>query len=1077
MLYIILIILLIIVWNQNSNLKQENFQLRTLVYRWQEYYNNMMNKSDGSFTPVKQEENIDYSNQYNYYQQNQSTGYNNQQYNNYQGSYYENYNQNYYQAEQANNNIIKNKPVKAKEVVSDTEKKNIAVLITGALFIILAAIVFLTSTWDTIPNVLKTIVLVLLTMVFLGGSYIAKEKFKLEKTSQTFFYIAMVYIPICLFSISAFSLLGDYLSIIGEGKYIYLTIASLFISGIYYYIYVIKNNIYLLHGSIVSQMLFVVLFSLIFADSVVLIGINLLLYNILLAMLTKSDLFNKIYNTIPLVISMSSIFGLAEKKYLMVGLLVLLIINFLILEMKKHSKITSYMLNGSIMALGVYYTMMHNEGLNISICIMALLGYILSVYSIEILLINGERKIDMQNSLDVLAVVIIAFLHLFSFGRNVDFPSYIISIVQIVIVSCIYFENSDTKKKICSVLLPLYFISTGLNFIESIDVNYDINLIFAFLTFGISEVFRKKAKTLHKASFIISNVFVLLTAVYVLPFYRILIFEYKPLVVDLFYLGLLLALYVYCYIVEKKSIFKYAMYIVSNLFLLATVKLLFDDYSLIFNSKSLFLFIVPMIMTIVVMIVELLYPKLKDSGSDAYIMISQFLSFLFLYGLDINIAIVAVVVSSTSIIIISEKYKDKNKQIFDVSLIISHFFLALTYVRMFNMQYDLFITNVLYSSILLTIYVYCFFIDKKSVFKYAIYLASNYWLLTIVRLIFGETDFVFVIPLITTLAVMSIEFVYPKLRDKISDIYVGISQFIFFTCLYMLSENIAIALVLNSALLLVIYNFKYKNVLWNILPLICAIPALFMNNLDSGAAITLMIIVTLIVTMGSVLMKKISIFTLFSGLYLVFTLGKIDSAYATELFIAGWAVVHALSVDKEKYKDMFKLVLYIALLAFYNTGVGDLGFNDVTAVAMFGYIVTVVVTLQTVLKKYVPDIEILEYIAFILMYLFAFGNYLNELDGMIFGCLMVAIIVFSYLFKRSAIFIVTIIGLIINVLLLTREFWFSVPWWIYLLLVGTLLIAFAVRNEMGDKKEKITINKLIVDLKNKLDGNQEENKK
>ena len=57
------------------------------------------------------------------------------------------------------------------------------------------------STWNTVSNVIKTVVLVLLIGVFLGASKIAKEEFKLEKASNTFFYLAMAYIPICLISL------------------------------------------------------------------------------------------------------------------------------------------------------------------------------------------------------------------------------------------------------------------------------------------------------------------------------------------------------------------------------------------------------------------------------------------------------------------------------------------------------------------------------------------------------------------------------------------------------------------------------------------------------------------------------------------------------------------------------------------------------------------------------------------------------------------------------------------------------------------------------------------------------------
>lgn len=63
-----------------------------------------------------------------------------------------------------------------------SSNKNTAILITGAILIVLSAIVFLTSTWNVIPNILKTMVLVLLAFVFAGASKIAKTKLKLEKT-------------------------------------------------------------------------------------------------------------------------------------------------------------------------------------------------------------------------------------------------------------------------------------------------------------------------------------------------------------------------------------------------------------------------------------------------------------------------------------------------------------------------------------------------------------------------------------------------------------------------------------------------------------------------------------------------------------------------------------------------------------------------------------------------------------------------------------------------------------------------------------------------------------------------------
>ena len=890
MLYLGLIILLIVAWSQNSNLKQENMNLRMTVYRWQEYYDNYMHDKKKKKKNGYSDQNADY----------------NYGYNNYQANYYQNFNQ----ESNINNNVI-SEPVKEKIVISDTEKRNIAILITGALFIILSAIVFLMSTWYTIPNILKTVVLVLLTMVFLGGSYIAREKFKLEKTSQTFFYIAMAYIPLCLLSISVFGLFGDYLSIIGDGSFIYLTIVALFISGLYYYIYVSKDNIYLLHGSIIAQMLCVMLFSLIFANNIVLIGINLLLYNIVLIIVTKSDIFNKIYHIVPFVISGLSICCLDETKYLMIVLLGLLVLNFLIFEIKKHDKATSYMLNIMVMALGIYTAFMHVEELNINVCLMSLLGYILSVYSLEILLVDDVRRKDLQDSMDILAVIVVASLHFYSFSIDVFIPSYVVSLVQMVLLTCIYFEPDDVRKAISSILLPLYFIFSGLSFVNDFNLGYNGYAIFALLTFVVGEVLRNREKVLHEASFVISHIFILLT-----------------------------------------------------------------------------------------------------------------------------------------------------------------------YAFMLITRYDTFVVNVMYSLLLLGVYVYCYFVDKRYGFKYAIYLATNFLILTFIKSVFVDTDLVYLITLFTSLAVMVMEIIYPKLRDNLSDAYIVLSQIVTFGFLYMLNVNASIILVMAYAVLVIAYNFKYKAIMWNVVPLIGVINAIFFSDINLEVSLALMIAFTSITSVASISLRKASVFTIFSGLYLLMLMSNFDNVYISNAFLTLWTLAHALFFCKDLHKDIFKFILYIALLGIYNTAVVDLGLDSVTVIAALGTIVVAAVSFRTIVNKYIPNSEILEYVVFTFLYLIAFSNYANEADGMLFGILMIAILFLSYMFKSGAIFMVTIIGLIVNVLLLTREFWFAVPWWAYLLSIGVVLITFAVRNEIGSKNGKISITGFYQDIKNRIDGDlKEDNKK
>lgn len=74
---------------------------------------------------------------------------------------------------------------------------------------------------------------------------------------------------------------------------------------------------------------------------------------------------------------------------------------------------------------------------------------------------------------------------------------------------------------------------------------------------------------------------------------------------------------------------------------------------------------------------------------------------------------------------------------------------------------------------------------------------------------------------------------------------------------------------------------------------------------------------------------------------------------------------------------------------------------------------------------------------------------------MLFGCLIVVIIMVSYIKKYGALCMISIFALIFNMLILTREFWFSVPWWAYLLTIGSVFIGFAVKNEISEKKSEI----------------------
>ena len=200
----------------------------------------------------------------------------------------------------------------------EEERKNSLILTIGSFLIVLAAVTFLMGTWNTIHDIFKTIVLALGIALFLGGSKIAETRLKITKTARTFFFIAMAYIPLFLLSLSIFGLLGDYLSITGEGRYLYLGFSSIITAIVYYGFYKSKNEKSLFLGSLLAQAGAVVLLSLMISSTLELVLINLLLYNIVLIVVLgmKEDpiIFDDMFSIIPFISSFLSISLIFEES-------------------------------------------------------------------------------------------------------------------------------------------------------------------------------------------------------------------------------------------------------------------------------------------------------------------------------------------------------------------------------------------------------------------------------------------------------------------------------------------------------------------------------------------------------------------------------------------------------------------------------------------------------------------------------------------------------------------------------------------------------------------------------------------
>lgn len=790
----------------------------------------------------------------------------------------------------------------------EKDNKNTLILTTGAILIVLSAIVFLMSTWYVVPNILKTGVLFLLVGVFLGISKIAKDKFKLPKTSDTFFYIAMAYIPVCLLSISIFELFGKYFSINGEGKNIYLTFSFVITSFIYYLTYRIKNSRNILYGSILSQVLSVILFSLIFSEDILLICINLLLYNILLIVLTKeSKVINdeSFYVVIPLISVLVSLGNLFTNSGYEVILIILLAINFLILELKYNNSYYSYLFNIFLNLFGIYFVFGYKVDFLESDRILYSTLYIGLIFFIENLLLIKSERVNFKKSCTIVVLCSLEIINLFNiFYQNTFIQTYIISILQLLILLYTYIKTDILNKNVCSAFISILFILTGIDIIIKLDLPNYFYMIFAIVVFIISNIINKqKYEELYKISFIISHINILIT--YLTCSYT-LNFDY---LLNIFYIIVLMVVYSYSYIkYREKEYFKLLTYFLSNILLLA----IFNKINISTNIK----YCIPTITTFLISIIEYILNKNENRNSLIYIIISEIVSFIYLS-----------------------------------------------------------------------------FIGTE----------------------FG--------------AIISIAF--------------------------------------STYLLIYNYNSNYKDDIINIIPLLGVIPSLFLYDINELFMLIMSATCFVPITVLSIINKKINLYTIFSGIYLLLVIFKIDTnTYFNEILLILWSFIHIIFFE-DKEKDLFKVIGSFCLLILYNSLSNDLELTELTLFNYLGVILFVIYLYRIILKKYIKELDTIEAITFIIIYLSAISAYNDEIDGILFVLLIVGLVILSYIKKYGSIFFVSIGAILVNVFLLTREFWFSIPWWVYLLGIGTILIVFAIRNEA--REEKVNLETIIKKIKDKVE--------
>ena len=235
-------------------------------------------------------------------------------------------------------NDIKVPHKEPKKPLTEEEKNRLSnsiLMITGAVLIVIASIIFLASSWDTVHSLIKVLVLVGIQIIFFIFAFICQKKLNIVKVSKVFKYLGYIFVPINLLSLSCFNLIGNYFSIDGDGFFLYFALTFLVTDILYKIIGNFKKDTILKQISYFTEILTLLFLCIHFEIMIAYTFVILSLYNnIMSLLLAKNILDSKAYNKINQVTS-----------YIILFLLVIRII---------YNNETIYCLSTCIYAIGYF---------------------------------------------------------------------------------------------------------------------------------------------------------------------------------------------------------------------------------------------------------------------------------------------------------------------------------------------------------------------------------------------------------------------------------------------------------------------------------------------------------------------------------------------------------------------------------------------------------------------------------------------------------------------------------------------------------------------------------------------------
>ena len=813
----------------------------------------------------------------------------------------------------------------------------------GVFLIILASIIFATSTWKLYSNFIKVLILGGETLLFFVLGILLKYVFKVKKTGNALTLISTILLPTTFLCAGYFNLFGNLFSLTGKYSTLFLSVTFL-MEALVTLIRknIIKSNKYLFSLICFFAGIFLLIYGVIknVCLTFVITSFILMLINIF-----KNKIFNNLkeFNIFNILVSIIFTFAyfyfsfdqlfsnnlLLEKLYL-VFFIISLSLNFIISRPKDNEVLNIFSVLYETML--VIWCVMFSKNLltsSFAFVISGLISYI--VYYISN---NNYVK-----TTSVIVSYIQGFLGIFiiCFAKECVIMAPIISFIYIVL-TFIGSLNKDKLKIINIIFEPIYLIMLAIGIliqpfiiknIKAIDVIMVINACLIIATI-VSTIRKNKVKNCYLIILII-GLFIQSLCSY---FSSVMYF------VTAFIIYLLLIIYSLMSKDEFSKNLLDALCILS----LSSVLIGLNKYTLISS----------LIITILLIIFAIL--NKTDNKKYLYLSLVSIPIIMIISNLSFNYSIkkdLSMIILIPSLLILTRKFlnvlKENDKIVLEF-IFISALALSIT------------------SPIIMFIYLILLYVV-------ALLLKKEYTLSS--KTYFNYLIFFSIISFLNVSA------------DKLDNLYM---------------IGIITLLVINQILFRILYEkrniiFEAFHSIISLVLIICLINNLGFNNFISS-------IISII---------------LFIILYLIYDDERMK--YTVISFIIYPLNLLLKTIDVNVIKDILSLFIYM---------------------------IPITLLLRKVFNVEEDVSNIIEGVILSLMFVMFIFN-INLQVGLTLGIISVLSIIIGLVFKYKSYNITGYVTLVLTVIIQTFELWGKMPWWVYLLITGIILVVLAALRESKKK--------------------------